>query len=81
MRVSSPDIGLLLDPGFVAASPVGVRTWTYTLTEHEPDKPWLIISGRRGMAVELDDRADFFEWSSEHWATDRYSVELDPYQM
>lgn len=58
-----------------------MKTWTYTLTEYEPDKPWLIISVRRGMTVELEDRADFFEWSHQQWTTDRYSVELDPYQL
>jgi hypothetical protein len=58
-----------------------MRTWIYTLTEHEPGEPWRIVSVRRGMAVELEDRANFFEWSEQHWPTDRYLVELDPHQL
>lgn len=58
-----------------------VRTWTYTLTEHDPAKPWLIVSVRRGMTAELDDALNFFTWAHEQWPSDRYSVELDPYQL
>jgi hypothetical protein len=58
-----------------------MRIWIYTLTEHEPDEPRRIVSVRQGMTVELEDRANFFEWSNEHWPTDRYSVELDSHQL
>ena len=58
-----------------------MRTWTYTLTEHQPDKPWLVVSVKRGMTIELEDGANFFEWSHQQWPADRYSVELDPYQL
>ena len=57
-----------------------MRTWTYTLTEHEPDKPWLVVSVRRGMTVELEDHADFFEWSQQQWSSDCYLVELEAYR-
>jgi hypothetical protein len=58
-----------------------VRTWSYKLTEHNPEKPWLILSVKRQMTVELEDGKSFFEWASEHWPRVRYSVELDPYQL
>ena len=32
------------------------------------------------MTVELEDHADFFEWSQQQWSTDRYSVELEAYR-
>jgi hypothetical protein len=31
------------------------------------------------MTVELEDRANFFEWSHQQWPSERYSVELEPY--
>lgn len=58
-----------------------VRTYSYTLTEHDPDKPWLIVRVRTQMKVELDDGRSFFEWAHEQWPTERYTVQLDPYQL
>jgi hypothetical protein len=58
-----------------------VRTWSYTVTEHDSAKPWLIVSVRRGMTVELDEVVNFFTWAHAEWPGPRYSVELDPYQL
>ena len=52
----------------------------YTVTEHDPDKPWLIRGSSHG-TVTLEDGASFFEWAAEHWPAPRWSVGLDPYQL
>jgi hypothetical protein len=57
------------------------RAWSYTLTEHNPAKPWLIVSVRRGMTVELEEHVNFFTWAAETWPPPQFSVELDPYQI
>jgi len=49
----------------------------YTVTEHDPEKPWL-VRGRRHGTVKLEDDASFFEWAAEGWPAPRWSVELDP---
>jgi hypothetical protein len=53
---------------------------SYTVTEHDPDKPWLVL-GRSHGKVTLEDGASFFVWAAEHWPVPRWSVELDPYQL
>jgi hypothetical protein len=54
--------------------------FAYTVTEHDPQRPWLIVAQSRG-AVTLDDPAAFFEWVAEHWPGPRWTVELDPWQL
>jgi hypothetical protein len=54
--------------------------YRYTVTEHDPEKPWLVLGSSRG-AVTLGDAASFFEWAAEHWPAPQWSVELDPYQL
>jgi hypothetical protein len=54
--------------------------FTYTLTEHDPAKPWLIV-GQEHRTVELDDGVDFFAWAGEQWPAPRRSVQLDPRQL
>ena len=54
--------------------------YSYTVTEHDPEKPWLVRGSSRG-TVTLDDDASFFAWARENWPAPRWSVELDPYQL
>jgi hypothetical protein len=54
--------------------------YRYTVTEHDPEKPWLVRGISHGTAT-LEDDASFFEWAAEHWPAPRWSVELDPYQL
>jgi hypothetical protein len=57
-----------------------VREWSYTLTRHEPGRPWIIV-GREHLTVELEDDAKFFEWAQREWPSERFTVELDPWQL
>jgi hypothetical protein len=53
-----------------------MMTYSFTLTEYEPGKPWMIrATGRQ--SVELEDGRDFHAWAREQWPADRYRVVLD----
>jgi hypothetical protein len=57
-----------------------MRTYRFTLTEYDPDRPW-IVRGQDVQTITLADGASFFEWAHEHWPAPRWSVELDPWQL
>jgi hypothetical protein len=57
-----------------------VRKWSFTVTEHEPDRPW-IVTNRKHRTIELDDGASFFEWAAQHYPGERFTVELDPWSL
>jgi hypothetical protein len=57
-----------------------VPSFAYTLTEHNPAKPWLIV-GQEHRTVDLADSTNFFEWAGEQWLAPRWSVQLDPRQL
>jgi hypothetical protein len=57
-----------------------VREYSLTLTEHDPDRPW-IVRGQGRQTVGLDDGLSFFAWAAEQWPAPRWSVELDPWQL
>lgn len=42
----------------------------FTLTEHNPDKPWIVV-GRQHRTVELDEGQNFFEWARDQWPPPR----------
>ena len=53
-----------------------MKTYSFTLTEYERGKPWLIrATGRQ--SVQLPDDQDFYTWALEQWPADRYRVALD----
>jgi hypothetical protein len=57
-----------------------MRRYGFHLTEHHPEKPWLIISSRHE-EVELPDHESFFEWSAKNYPRERYSVDVDPWTL
>ena len=52
----------------------------FTATEHDPERPWIVLSQDR-CTVTLDDGRSFFEWAREEFPPPRWSVELDPFQL
>jgi hypothetical protein len=58
---------------------VFVRTYSYTVTEYDVAKPWVVV-GQARRAVDLEDGANFFDWAHRAWPRPRFSVQLDPYQ-
>jgi hypothetical protein len=57
-----------------------VPEYSYTVTEHDPEQPWLVV-GRARHVVTLEANQNFFEWAHERWPAPQWSVELDPYQL
>jgi len=57
-----------------------VQEYGFTITEHDPDRPWMVLSSEH-RAVKLADGRDFFTWAREQWPAPRWSVELDPWQL
>jgi hypothetical protein len=57
-----------------------VRFYGFRVTEHDPERPWVIVgSGRHRVELEAD--IDFYEWVREQWPPDRFTVELDPWSL
>jgi hypothetical protein len=57
-----------------------MTVYCYTVTEHDPARPWMVLGSGPGRVALPDDRS-FFEWAREHWPSPRWSVELDPWQV
>ena len=54
--------------------------YRFSVVEHDPDQPW-VICGQQRRTIELDDDQDFFSWAHAQWPGDRFTVELDPWQL
>jgi hypothetical protein len=52
----------------------------YTVIEHDPDEPWIIIGETRHLTIELPDIRDFAAWAAECWPREQYTAELEPGQ-
>ena len=57
-----------------------MREFSFTITEHDSERPWLALSSER-RSVELPDGVEFFAWARERWPAPRWSVQLDPWQL
>lgn len=57
-----------------------MHSYGYTLTEHDPARPWL-VKGSEHRTVDLEPEVNFFAWAREHWPAPRWSVELDPRRL
>jgi hypothetical protein len=49
----------------------------YTVTEYDPQRPWVMVSRTRGLAVDLD-AEDFPAWAARAWPATRYTTEIEP---
>jgi hypothetical protein len=58
-----------------------VRSYAFTVTEHDPDRPWIVVGESRHLTVELDDGQNFYERAAIEWPRPRYEVQLDPHQL
>jgi hypothetical protein len=59
---------------------VFVPEYGFTLTEHDPTRPWIVV-GQEHRTVTLD-ALDFFAcfaWARERWPFPRWTVQLDPW--
>jgi hypothetical protein len=56
-----------------------VPSYSFELTEHDPERPWIVLR-QEHRTITLDDGVSFFAWAREVWPDGRYSVQLDPWQ-
>ena len=54
-----------------------VRLVSFSVTEHDPRKPWLVL-GTTQHTAQLDEETDFFSWAAERWPANRFTVQLAP---
>jgi hypothetical protein len=54
--------------------------YSFTLWEHDAERPWVVVGQERHTAA-LEDGRSFFEWANERWPDPRFTVELDPAQL
>jgi hypothetical protein len=54
--------------------------YSFTVTEHDAEKPWIVLSTGRH-SVQLEDGEEFFAWAAEQWPRERFTVQLDPWQL
>jgi len=59
---------------------VFVREYGFTITEHNPDRPWIVLSSEQ-RAIKLPDGRDFFAWAHEPGPALGWTVDLDPWQL
>jgi hypothetical protein len=57
-----------------------VREYGFTITEHDLERPWIVL-GRTHRTITLEDGASFFDWVAENWPAPRWTVELDPWAL
>jgi hypothetical protein len=53
-----------------------VAVYGFTITEYDPEQPWVVVSTGRD-SVELADADDFFDWVRTRWPAPRFVVRLD----
>jgi len=57
-----------------------MREYAFTITEHDPDRPWIVLASEH-RTITLPDDLDFFTWAHQQWPAPCWSVELDPWQL
>jgi hypothetical protein len=57
-----------------------MREYGFTITEHDSDRPWMVLATEH-RTIKLPDGLDFFAWAHEQWPAPRWSVQLDPWQL
>lgn len=57
-----------------------VFEYGYTLSEHDPSRPWVVL-GIEHRTVTLPDSVTFRDWARDNWPGPRWRVEPDPWQL
>ncbi len=57
-----------------------VRKYGFTVIEHDPERPWMVLSSEH-LTVKLPDNLEFFAWAHGQWPEPRWSVQLDPWEL
>jgi hypothetical protein len=54
--------------------------YRYSMTEYDPERPWIVLGSSRGQ-VTLPDDDSFYERAHQHWPGPRWSVQLATWQL
>ena len=54
-----------------------MREYGFTITEHDPDRPWMVLSSEH-RTIELPDGVAFFRWARERWPVPRWERRAGP---
>jgi hypothetical protein len=57
-----------------------VPEFRFTVFEHDPDRPWIVLGPTQHLTVELEHADEFSVWAGERWPRPRFTAELDPGQ-
>jgi hypothetical protein len=57
-----------------------VPEYGFTTTEHDPNRPWMVISIEHRI-IKLPDGVSFSGWPAPRWPASRRSVELGPWRL
>jgi hypothetical protein len=57
-----------------------VREYGDQPTEHDPDRPWLVVRSEH-LNVTLADDQPFFEWAHTHRLGAWFTITLDPWEL
>lgn len=55
--------------------------FTYSVTEHDPERPWIMLGTRTGLSLEASNAHEFYEKVGVLWPRDRFDVELAPGEL
>ena len=53
-----------------------LRSCSFTITEHDAARPWVVV-GREQRTVELPDSVGFYEWARGQWPEERWTIDLE----
>ena len=53
-----------------------VPVYSFTITEYDPEQPWLVVSTGRE-SVELAEGEIFYDWALTKWPRPHFRVRLD----
>ena len=59
---------------------VPMREYGYTVTEHDPGRPWIVLD-QRHERVQLGAGMNFFQWAAGQYPPARFTVTLDPWEL
>ena len=57
-----------------------LHEYGFTITEHDPDRPWMVLASEH-RTIKLPDGVDFFALAHGQWPAPRWSAKLDPWQL
>jgi hypothetical protein len=58
-----------------------LQSFSFTVVEHDPDRPWIVVGSTEHRTVDLPDGVEFYAWAAAEFPRKRFTVELAPWQL